>query len=81
VTQLAVDGRELEADQIDEADALQSLADFHPVWEALTTREQARLIQMLVTKVGYDGQTGKVTVDFRSTGIKELCEGGGTTKA
>jgi hypothetical protein len=44
-------------------------------------REQVRLIQMLVAKVGYDGQTGKVTVDFRSAGMKELCDGGSGTKA
>jgi len=76
LTQLAVESRELEADQIDEADASRALAEFHPVWQELTTREQVRLVQMLVAKVGYDGQTGKVTVDFRSAGIKELCEGG-----
>ncbi len=80
LTQLAVESRELEADQINEADALRTLAEFHPVWEALTTREQVRLIQMLVANVGYDGQTGKVTVDFRSGGIKELCEGGSQRK-
>lgn len=80
LTQLAAEARELEADQIDEADALRALAEFRPVWEELTTREQVRLIQMLVAKVGYDGQTGKVTVDFRSAGMKELCEGGSATK-
>ncbi|HZT32815.1 MAG TPA: recombinase family protein [Bryobacteraceae bacterium] len=80
LTQLATEGREIEADHIDEADALRALTEFNPVWEALTTREQVRLIQMLVARVGYDGQTGKVTVDFRSAGIKELCEGASTTK-
>jgi site-specific DNA recombinase len=72
---LAVETRELEADQIDEADAMRALAEFHPVLDELTTREQVRLIQMLVAKVGYDGQTGKVTVDFRSEGIRDLCAG------
>jgi site-specific DNA recombinase len=72
---LEVETRELEAEQIDKAEAASTLAEFQPVWEELTTREQIRLIQMLVAKVGYDGQTGRVTVDFRSAGIKELCEG------
>jgi len=40
----------------------------------LTTREQEQLIQLLVAKVGYDGRTGKVTVNFRSAGAKELCQ-------
>jgi site-specific DNA recombinase len=73
---LAVEGRELDADQIDEAGALRALAEFHPVWEELTTREQIRLTQMLVAKIGFDGETGKLAVDFRSAGIRELCEGG-----
>ena len=77
---LATEGQELEADEIDEADALRALAEFHPVWAELTTREQVRLIQMLVAKVGFDGRTGKVTVDFRSAGIRDLCNGA-TTKA
>jgi site-specific DNA recombinase len=75
LSQLAVESQELEADEIDEADALGALAEFDPVWDELTTREQLRLIQMLVAKVGYDGQTGKVTVEFRSEGIRDLCAG------
>jgi site-specific DNA recombinase len=80
LNQLAIEATELDADQVDEADARRMLEAFHPVWENLTTRERVRLIQMLVAKVGYDGQTGKVTVDFRSAGLKELCEGGGANE-
>jgi site-specific DNA recombinase len=76
LAELAREGRDLEGDQIDETDALRTLAEFDPVWAALTTREQVRLIQMLVTKVGYDGRNGNVTVDFRSAGVKALCNGG-----
>lgn len=72
------EGRELEADQFDEADALCALAEFDPVWASLTTREQMRLVQLLVAKVGYDGRNGKVTVDFRSSGIRDLCSGAAT---
>lgn len=72
---LMMEGRELEADQFDEADAVCALARFDPVWASLTTREQTRLVQMLVAKVGYDGRNGKVTVDFRSAGIRDLCSG------
>lgn len=76
MVRLTSERRDLESDRIDEAAALRTLEEFHPVWESLTTREQVRLIQKLVAKVGYNGQTGKVTVDFRSSGIRELCEGG-----
>ena len=59
---------------------MRALAEFDPVWASMTTREQTRLVQLLVAKVGLDGRTGKVTVDFRSAGIRDLCNGT-TTKA
>ena len=77
---LITEGRELEADKFEDADAVRALAEFDPVWASMTTREQTHLIQSLVAKVGLDGRTGKVTVDFRSTGIRDLCNGS-TTKA
>jgi hypothetical protein len=33
-----------------------------------------QMIHLLVAKVGYDGRTGKVTVNFRSAGAKQLCQ-------
>jgi hypothetical protein len=33
--------------------------------------EQEQMIHLLVAKVGYDGKTGKVTINFRSAGAKE----------
>ena len=57
------------------ADELQrSLAQFSPLWEQMTTWEQEKLIRALVEEVRYDGAAGVVTVGFRSTGIKELCQ-------
>ena len=58
---------------------MQALEQFDPVWNSLTWREQARLVHLLIEKVGYDGRTGKVTVSFRSAGLKELCNGTGDT--
>jgi hypothetical protein len=43
------------------------------VWESLTTRERETLIRTLVTKVGYDGRTGKVTIGFRHAQGRDLC--------
>ncbi len=51
------------------------LPEFDAIWSSLTTKEQEQLIQLLVAKVGYDGRTGNVTVNFRSAGAKELCQG------
>src|ERR1019366_5401998 len=47
---LITEGRELEADQFDDADAVRALAEFDPVWASMTTREQTRLVQLLVAK-------------------------------
>ncbi len=50
------------------------MREFDSIWSSLVAREQEQLIHLLVAKVGYDGQTGKVTVNFRSAGAKELCQ-------
>ncbi len=57
---------------LDEHEATKALANFDPVWEALTPHEQARLIGLLVERVDYDGSTGKVSITFHPVGIKSL---------
>jgi site-specific DNA recombinase len=79
LSELAEEFQELRNDAFDEQDLVQALERFDPVWNSLTTREQARLVHLLIEKVGYDGRTGKVTVSFRSAGLKELCNGKGDT--
>jgi hypothetical protein len=64
----------LYADRINANDLRTTLAEFDSIWSSLVAKEQEQLIQLLVAKVGYDGRTGKVTVNFRSAGAKELCE-------
>jgi hypothetical protein len=56
-------------------DLRRTLAEFDAIWSSLTSKEQEHLVHLLVAKGGYDGRTGKVTVNFRSTGAKELCQG------
>ena len=48
---------------------------FEPVWNSLRTHQQTRIVNLLVERVGYDGRTGKITVAFRSQGMRELCSG------
>ena len=50
-----------------------ALHAFDPLWEQLSTWEQERFIRTLVDQVRYDGKTGTVTLGFRSSGIKDLC--------
>jgi len=42
----------------------------------MTTWEREKFIRALVEQVRYDGTTGTVTVGFRSSGIRSLCEYG-----
>ena len=65
----------LESQSVDEGDLRTALAQFGPVWESLNSREQVRIIRALIERVIYNGKTDKVTVSFRSAGIREMCRG------
>lgn len=47
---------------------------FDPLWETLSTREQARILHLLIESVNYDGPNGKVAITFHPTGIKTLAD-------
>jgi site-specific DNA recombinase len=64
---------DLAAKAIDEQDLQKALKVFDPVWSALNTVEQARLIRAVIDRVGYDGRTGKIAVTFRAGGFKAIC--------
>jgi site-specific DNA recombinase len=66
--------RRLEEEQIDPAEATRTLAEFDSIWETLTPRERARVIELLVEQVEYDGSSSRVEVSFRATGIRTLAE-------
>ena len=65
---LLVLGREL----IDESQVAQALEMFDPAWDNLAPREKARIVQLLVERVDYDGAQGTVTITFHETGISAL---------
>lgn len=75
LAELAAERKDLDSERINAEDLRRTLAEFDAIWSSLTTKEQEQMIHLLVAKVGYDGRTGKVTVNFRSAGAKELCEG------
>jgi site-specific DNA recombinase len=62
----------LEGDLVDETEVIAALEDFDALWDCLTPREQARVIELLVERVAYDGRAGKIAITFRPTGIKTL---------
>jgi site-specific DNA recombinase len=59
---------------VDQKEVAQAMSLFDPVWDSLSPREQARVIQLLVEQVGYDGATGKVSITFHPSGIKTLAD-------
>jgi site-specific DNA recombinase len=67
----------LENQAVDEDDLRTTLAQFEQVWDSLNSREQIRIIGTLIEGIAYDGETNKVRVSFRSTGIREMCRGAG----
>jgi site-specific DNA recombinase len=61
--------REQDVDDKQVTDALQR---FDPIWTSLSTMEQARVLNLLVEQVRYDGSQGKLAIAFRPNGIKAL---------
>lgn len=72
LTQVREELSHLERGMIDENQAAQALAAFDPVWETLTLREQARVLNLLIQRVDYDGDKGTVSVTFHPAGIETL---------
>jgi site-specific DNA recombinase len=64
----------LDREQVSEADVEHALAGFDPLWAALSPREQARLIHLLVERVDYDGVAQTVSVTFHPSGIQALAD-------
>jgi site-specific DNA recombinase len=58
---------------VDLHDLETALGDFDALWEQLSTGEQERFIRTLVESVRFDGKSRKVTMGFRSSGIKDFC--------
>jgi site-specific DNA recombinase len=74
LSELRDERERLQRDLIDEADAARALAAFDPVWETLSPREQARLLQLLIERVDYDGRDDTISITFQLSGIKALAD-------
>jgi site-specific DNA recombinase len=59
--------------EVEESELHRALEAFEPVWNALNTAEQSRLIRAVIDRVGYDGRTGRIAVTFRAGGFKAIC--------
>ena len=72
LTEVRDQAERVRRDLIDEAEAAHAMAEFDPVWESLSPREQGRLLQLLIERVDYDGHDGMVSITFHAGGIKAL---------
>jgi len=58
--------KQMEATALDEAELIEKLQNFSPVWDALKPYERERLIQLLVETVEYDGQKGTIRIALKA---------------
>jgi len=72
--ELAKQLRQIEGEAADPKEVESTLQEFDPLWEQLSTWEQESFIRALVDQVRYDGKTGTVTVGFRSSAARNLCD-------
>jgi site-specific DNA recombinase len=62
----------LDRERITEDEVAAALGSFDPVWNALSPREQARVVHLLVERVDYDGAAGTVRITFHPSGLRAL---------
>ena len=48
------------------------LTEFDDLWESIPLQERARLIELLIERVDYDGAAGKIKITFHPTGIASI---------
>jgi site-specific DNA recombinase len=73
-TEINEESHALGGQRVDECDVERALSLFDPVWESLTPHEQARIVQLLVERVDYDGSENKVSITFHPSGIQTLAD-------
>jgi site-specific DNA recombinase len=64
----------LDVERVNESEVESALAVFDPLWESLTSREQARIVHLLIERVDFDGAEGRVSITFHPSGIKTLAD-------
>jgi site-specific DNA recombinase len=73
-TEIGAEINALDGERVSEGEVGSALSVFDPVWNALAPREQARIVQLLVQRVDYDGAEGRVSITFHPSGIKTLAD-------
>jgi site-specific DNA recombinase len=64
----------LQAASIDRRDLAKALSMFDEVWSCLFTREQERVINLLIERVDFSAERESATITFRPSGIRSLAD-------
>lgn len=64
----------LASSQVDDAEIAQALRQFDPAWECLTPKERARLVDLLIERIEYDGAATKVAITFHPDALRLLAD-------
>jgi len=75
LAEIAAEASELERELVGEADVTAAFTDFENAWQALSPREQTRLVALLVARVEFDAADSTIEITFHPTGIKALAQG------
>lgn len=66
---------EIECQRIGKEDVDAAFADFDKLWNALSSREQARVLALLVARVEFDPADSTLAISFHPSAIKTLSDG------
>ena len=66
---------ELAKKRVDEADITAAFTDFGNVWTTLSSREQAKLMRLLVARVDFEADESSIEISFHPSAIRELTAG------
>ena len=67
----------LNSDAIDQDALREALDQLDPIWKELFPAEKARLLDLLIERIDFDGGEGMVEITFRPGGPESLQEGAG----
>ena len=66
---------DIERQRVGDADVAAAFADFDNIWNALSSREQAQVMALLVAHVEFDPDDSTLAISFHPSAIKTLAEG------
>ena len=62
----------LREDTLTEEEITAACRSFGPVWDTLTTKEQWRMMMLVIERVEFDAKAGTIAITFQPNGIKTL---------